>query len=297
MRKIIYFSVLCIFLAGVFAGCSIMDKLGKNNEEIQAASSIAMDESEASKLSDKVPIRLYFANEEGNKLSLEIRYIPMEEAGKGTSNLATIIVDELIKGPTKKELKATLPGNVKQVTPVSVEKGVATVNLSTDIIDSHPGGKAQEQLTIYSIVNSLTELKDIENVQFKINGETRAEFKGNFRFDLPFPRYASIISTEVPKAGDGNDSVDVAKKGAATTAPSNTGTSLKTTEKTSGATPAVSPSTGTAANPSTKSSVETQGTENAAGASSISNGYGADVAEEDLGTTYMQSPDEEEILE
>ena len=41
-------------------------------------------------------------------------------------------------------------------------------------------------MTIYSIVNSLTQIKDIEKVQFKIEGQVKDRYKGNFKFDVPF---------------------------------------------------------------------------------------------------------------
>ena len=52
-----------------------------------------------------------------------------------------------------------------------IKDGVATVNLTKDFVDKHPGGKDAERLTLYSIVNSLTEVKDIQKVKFLINGK------------------------------------------------------------------------------------------------------------------------------
>lgn len=201
MRKTFSIIICCLLLVSVFTGCGILQKFGigeNESEELQPASSIVMGEEEAQMLSDKVPIHLYFANEDGSKLKLEVRYIPVSEAKKSVNNLAGIVVNELIKGPTKKGLKATIPEGTKLAkNSIPIKAGVATVNFNKDFVDKHPGGKDAERITIYSIVNSLTDIKDIQEVKFLINGKVSETYKGNFKFDAAFPRNLSIISNEV----------------------------------------------------------------------------------------------------
>ncbi len=182
----------------MFSGCAVLQKLGlqkNDSDELYPASSIVMNEDEAKKLTDKVPIHLYFASEDSSKLKMEVRYIPVAEAKKSVNNLASVIVKELIKGPAADTaLKATIPATAQLRAPVNINAGVATVDFTKDFVDKHPGGKSAEQLTIYSIVNSLTELKEVQKVKFLINGKAAKDFKGNFQFDQPFPRSANLIS-------------------------------------------------------------------------------------------------------
>ena len=49
-------------------------------------------------------------------------------------------------------------------------------------------------LTVYSIVNSLCELDEVEKVQFLIEGEKQIEYKGHIEFDKPFRPMEKIIS-------------------------------------------------------------------------------------------------------
>ncbi len=210
MRKMVYILTVCLIIISVFTGCGILRKLGSkgNNDEISPVSSIVMTEDQASQLNEKIPVRLYFADKESHKLRIEIRYIPIEEARKSVNNLAAIIVDELIKGPVKKSvLNPTMPTDTKRNGIVKIEAGVATVDLSKEFVDNHTGDKNKEQLTIFSIVNSLTELKEIQKVKFTIDGKTRENFKGNFKFDMPFPRTTAIMSREAPVSNiyDSND--------------------------------------------------------------------------------------------
>lgn len=199
MRKMICIVTACVMMMTMFAGCGVLQKkLGMQkteNDELAPVSSVVMGEEEAKKLTDKVPIHLYFANEDNTKLKLEVRYIPISEAKKSPSNLATIIVKELIAG-SKSGLKNTIPEGTELRSPVKIEAGVATVDFTKAFVDNHPGGKSAEQMTIFSVVNSLTELKDIQKVKFTIDGKAQKEFKGNFKFDAPFPRTTALISKE-----------------------------------------------------------------------------------------------------
>jgi hypothetical protein len=200
MKKIVVL-VLCILVASLTAGCGLLQKLGfksdeEENNEVCPASSILLTEEEASKLTDKLAVHLYFSNSDNSKLMKEIRYIPLKDA-KDTASLASVIVKELIKGPSRGTgFKATVPEGTRLRSPVSVDAGVAAVDFTKEFVDKHPGEKEAETITIFSIVNSLTELKDIQKVRFTIEGKTLKEFKGSFRFDAPFPRNSALISSE-----------------------------------------------------------------------------------------------------
>lgn len=199
MRKPLGIILVLFLIVTSFCGCSLFRKLGFGDKSDDAASvsSIYIGEEEASLLTDKVPVYLYFANKDNTRLRKLIRYIPAAQAKKGSAALATVLVEELIKGPAKKSgLTPTIPEGSKLKSPVTVEKGTATVDFNEAFVKNHPGGKDAEQMTIYSIVNTLTELVDVQNVVFKIDGKTVEEYKGNFRFDATFPRTTSLISDE-----------------------------------------------------------------------------------------------------
>ncbi|MHB8064417.1 MAG: GerMN domain-containing protein [Ruminiclostridium sp.] len=198
MRKILSFILVCGMMMTIFTGCMLLDKSGAdnaNNDELTPASSVTMGEDEANSLKDKTPIQLYFINESGNKLSPETRYIENSDSSKGNAYLATVVLKELIKGPAKGSLLQTsIPQGTTVHADVTIKDGSATVDLSKEFIDKHPGGKKQEQLTLYSIVNTLTEIKDIKSVQFKIDGKVKKEFKGSYQIDVVYPRSAYLIT-------------------------------------------------------------------------------------------------------
>ena len=165
-------------------------------DEVSPVSSIVLTEADARRLNEKLPVTLYFSNQDGTGLINEIHYLSMDDAKQGTEQLASLLVKELVKGPSNSELKATIPEGAALRSQVKVENRTATVDMTKEFVDNHPGGKEAEEMTIFSIVNTLTELKDIETVKFLINGKEQKEFKGNFRFDNEFPRNESLIDNK-----------------------------------------------------------------------------------------------------
>lgn len=207
MKRNISITMFVVFLLVILSGCSALQKLGLQesaDEELRPVSSIIIGEAEASRLTDKTPIRIYFANEDNSKLKLEIRYIDNPDAKKNLSNLASTVINELIKGPSDDvAFKRTVPAEAKLLTPVSISGKVATVDMSKEFKTKHTGGKDAEKMTIYSIVNSLTELEGIEKVKFTIDGKAQKEYMGNFKFDAVFPRSVQLISKDAAETTSG----------------------------------------------------------------------------------------------
>ena len=219
MRKIISIVTLCMFILLTFSGCGVLQKLGlqkSTDDELHPVSSIVMGEDEARKLTDKVPVHLYFANDDNTRLMKEIRYIKMSDAKQSTSHLASVIVQELISGSSKeKGYKTTIPAGTKLRSPVAVKEGIATVDFSKEFKNKQTAGKDAEKMTIFSIVNSLTELKDIQKVKFTIEGKAQKEYMGSYQFDVPFSRSEGLVSKETILPGNKAseaDKNDTAKK-------------------------------------------------------------------------------------
>jgi spore germination protein GerM len=156
-----------------------------------------MDEEEAAVLNEKVPVILYFGDEQQTKLVKEIRYVSISEAKKGSEALASAMVKELLAGPKAKGLKAVIAEGTTLRSPVKIDGRVATVDFTKEFVDNHPGGKELAELTIYSVANSLTELKDVERVKIIINGKATKNFKNKVTLDSDFPRNDAVVNKEV----------------------------------------------------------------------------------------------------
>lgn len=110
-------------------------------------------------------VTLYFLSEDGNYLVPEVRTIK-----KGSEKLEELVVSELIKGPAQPGHVAIIPSETKLLS-VTSSNGIAFVDVSKDFLSTDKMSSKQLILMIYSIVDTLTELKGINKVQFLINGQ------------------------------------------------------------------------------------------------------------------------------
>ena len=118
---------------------------------------------------EKATLLLYFADESGTKLVTESRDVFYDL----NTSMERLIVDELMKGPSISGLKATIPGDTKVVS-VTMNEGICYVNFDEGFLNTLPD--VQDSITIYSIVDSLSELPSISRVQILINGKSDKKY-------------------------------------------------------------------------------------------------------------------------
>lgn len=138
-------------------------------------------------------LTLYFASADGVSLVRETRQVYYSR------NLPPekLIVEQLLNGPDSSELLATLPAGTK-INSISVsENGVCIVNL--DATFETPLTNITETVTVYSIVNSLTEIDSIKQVQILVNAETPHLSNLDVDLSAPISRNEDIINS-----GNGN---------------------------------------------------------------------------------------------
>lgn len=108
---------------------------------------------------------LYFANADGDKL------VPQEMNVRYSSNISRekLIVEKLIQGPQSGDVYPVINPDTNLLS-VTIKDKICYVNFdSTFLIGAYD---IVPELTVYSIVNSLTEGTEAEQVQITINGES-----------------------------------------------------------------------------------------------------------------------------
>lgn len=112
-------------------------------------------------------VTLYFSDSQDMLLDIEARRVKNDY-----NNFEKNIVEALIAGPEYQDHKSIIP---KGTTVISIEKteGVCFVNLSEEFNLGLKAGSAEEKLAVYSVVNTLTRLSDIEKVQILTEGKKR----------------------------------------------------------------------------------------------------------------------------
>ncbi len=109
---------------------------------------------------------LYFLDSDEKELMPEYRYVSLERI---KDNMYQTIIEELIKGPSTSEYKATVPKDTK-INSINKDGNKVIVDLSKEY--SQGVENSEEDLgKIYSIVNTLTEIKEIEEVEIKVDGK------------------------------------------------------------------------------------------------------------------------------
>lgn len=132
-------------------------------------------------------IKLYFTKKDYNMLSSEMRTIKITDQ----QPLEQYIINELIKGPHDKERIPTLSKDTVLLS-VDIADDICFVNFKSNFIDKNSGAREKEILSIYSIVDSLTELDSISRVQFLIGGK-KVDMFGNININSMFGRNADLI--------------------------------------------------------------------------------------------------------
>ena len=91
---------------------------------------------------------------------------------------ASEVIAALIRGFDENPKIRRLIPKIRGCMSVRVEGNTAHVNIRRAMVENHPDGRVLEQLTVYSIVNSLTSIRGIDNVQFTVDGKIRRDFMG-----------------------------------------------------------------------------------------------------------------------
>lgn len=110
-------------------------------------------------------VKLYYANKDGDAL---IEYTT-DINNTSTESIEELVINQLISGPTKEGMYSTIPEGTVLLN-VSKTDGICTVDFNKDFLKKMTN--VDEEISIYSIVNSLVELPDINKVQFTINSKS-----------------------------------------------------------------------------------------------------------------------------
>lgn len=138
-------------------------------------------------------VSVYFANEDGTALRESHRQVSYN----GNITMEQLVVEQLIGGPIAEEaaagMYATIPEGT-QLNKISTKDGVCYLDLNDKFLEKLEG--VTEQVVLYSIVNSLVELPNVNKVQIRIGGELRKSYQS---VEMPemFERNLDLIETEM----------------------------------------------------------------------------------------------------
>lgn len=160
-KKIIaIITLLLIILLGIFIF---------NNISIENAEDEYQDYTPQEEISEEqmrqTKVVLFFANNETGELESEIKIV---DANLLIKEPYKEIFNMLINGPQNSNLKKLIPEGTA-LHDIKVEKSCAVINVSNEFLNYET--EENKLKIINSIVNTLTNLKEIDSVKFLINGE------------------------------------------------------------------------------------------------------------------------------
>lgn len=130
-------------------------------------------------------VSLYFKNKTTGEIEPEARLIDVKELVKEPYNT---LMNLLIEGPKNSNLEKAIPEGTR-VNSMKLEQDVLIIDFSKEFVDNHKQGQIEEQLTIDTIVKTMTELTEVNSVKILIEGETNKAFSDNeVTFDKEFTR-------------------------------------------------------------------------------------------------------------
>lgn len=125
---------------------------------------------------------LYYVSNDGSSLVGVTREVPF--GGTPAEQARSIVTAELAPAPPGSV--SAIPAGVALRNLFITARGDAYVDLSREIITGHPGGSLNESLTVYALVNALTEnVREITTVQLIVEGKQVDTLAGHLDLRQP----------------------------------------------------------------------------------------------------------------
>lgn len=166
--------------------CAILSSFGEVTGSMSLENVILSPAISPEKLAIKQAI-LYFSDESLSLLIQENKLLQIKQS----QTIEYQIVEKLISGPIGSNYIKTVPTNTK-IKNIKTEEGICYVDLSAEFLAKNTVSVTDE-VVIYSIVNSLVELEEINRVQFLIDGKKVDIYGSNIDISSPLERNENII--------------------------------------------------------------------------------------------------------
>lgn len=172
MNRKVFLTIMIILIIGI-VGVTIY--LITNKDKDVSQNEIQPQEEAGDDTMRQTIATLYYQNKETKELMPEGRMIDSKELL--TDPYATLM-GLLLEGPKNEKLQTVIPEGTR-VLKAELKGETVYLDLSKEFIDNHKGGQEAENMTIYAIVNTLTQLNEVNSVKILINGREDQAFKDN----------------------------------------------------------------------------------------------------------------------
>jgi hypothetical protein len=138
----------------------------------------------------KIKARLFYVADDGTRLTSVERDVAY---GEGADAQAREIIAAQIAPVLEPLVSAIPPGTTLRAVFIT-KSGDAYVDLSREARAAHPGGTADELLTVYTIVNALTvNLPAVTSVQVLVDGKETDTLSGHVDLRRPLAKNLALV--------------------------------------------------------------------------------------------------------
>lgn len=169
-KLFMYVGIILIVLIILGVGYIVINNI-KNKKEDTISEYVPEQEITEEQLRQTV-ITLYFLDPDTYKIVPEARQIDAKEL---VIDPYKVLVNLLIEGPKNEKLKKLIPENTI-LNSAEIKDNILYLDFSKEFISEQNLGKEQEELIIKSIVNTVTELTEVNQVSILIDGAPDLEF-------------------------------------------------------------------------------------------------------------------------
>ena len=168
-KIIIFFSILLIIIA--ISGYFIIKNIKKNKEETLVQEYIPQEEIGESQARQTI-VRLYFPDKEKQEIKPEARLIDIKEI---INTPYEKLLEMLIQGPKNDKLERVIPEGTK-VLKTYMENDCLVIDFSKDFLNYDMEKENGKNNMVKSIVNTLTELTEVNKIKILIEGNENENF-------------------------------------------------------------------------------------------------------------------------
>lgn len=140
--------------------------------------------------SPKNEYKIYFSTSNAAYIKAEKRIIESNE-----KDLYQELFLELKAGPKSKKLRRVIPEGSKLIN-YSLKNKKLTLNFNAAFRDNHWGGSTGEIMTVYSVVNTFTDLKQVDQIKFLIENKEIDSLVGHLDLSQPLIYNQKLVESK-----------------------------------------------------------------------------------------------------
>jgi germination protein M len=165
---IIFFTAFMILLIGGFFAIRYV----KNKEKETVVEEYVPEEEITEEQVRQTIVSLYFPNKETNELNPEARLIDIKEI---MNNAQEKLISLLVEGPKNEKNKKVIPEGTK-LNKSYFEGDCVVLDFSSEFLNYNKEEEKAKENLMDCIVNTLTELTEVNKVKILVDGNENAEF-------------------------------------------------------------------------------------------------------------------------